>query len=319
MGDGHQIKIGISACLLGGKVRWDGNHKQDRFLTDTLGKYVEYAPVCPEMECGMGAPREPVRLVGDPSSPRLMTVRTHKDLTAKMQRWAEVRLQELESEGLSGYIFKSGSPSSGMARVKVFSEDGKKFTKKGSGVFARMFMDHFPQIPVEDDGRLHDMKIRENFIERVFTFKKWRDTRNTGKSPGALVAFHTRQKLLILSHSEKHYREMGRLVATVKHIEIEDLFDRYETQLMEAMKLSSTIKKHVNVMQHIMGYFKKLLSPDEKAELMEIIDAYRQESLPLIAPITLLNHYVRKYEDSYLAMQSYLNPHPIELKLRNHV
>lgn len=318
MSESRRIKIGISACLLGRKVRWDGNHKHDRFLTDTLGKYVEYVPVCPEMECGMGVPREPVRLVGDPSAPRLMTTRTGKDLTSQMKTWAEKRLRELENEGLAGYIFKCDSPSSGMIRVKVYSEDGKSSAKNGSGIFARMFMDHFPHIPVEDDGRLHDLKIRENFIERIFTFKKWLDLRKTGKSLGGLVAFHTCQKLLIFSHSEKHYREMGRLVANGKHITIDQLFDLYESQLMDAMKLSATVKKQINVMHHILGYFKELISADEKAELLEIIDAYRQESLPLIVPMTLLNHYARKYNQEYLTMQSYLNPHPVELKLRNH-
>lgn len=314
----ERIKIGISSCLLGQKVRWDGNHKQDRFLTDTLGQYVDYVPVCPEMECGMGVPREPVRLVGDALTPRLMTTRTHKDFTSQMKSWAEKRLLSLEKENLCGYIFKSDSPSSGMIRVKVYSEDGKSSAKNGVGIFARMFMDHFPRVPVEDDGRLHDENIRENFIERIFTLKKWRDLIQTGKTLGGLVDFHTCQKLLIFSHSEKHYREMGRLVANGKSLPINQLFDLYELRMLEALRLLSTVKKNINVLQHMMGYFREWISADEKAELLDIIESYREESLPLIVPVTLLNHYIRKYDQGYLKIQSYLNPHPLALKLRNH-
>ncbi|MBU0992550.1 MAG: DUF523 and DUF1722 domain-containing protein [Proteobacteria bacterium] len=231
------IKIGISTCLLGKKVRWDGNHKHDRFLTDTLGQYVDYVPVCPEMECGMGVPREPVRLVGDPFAPRLMTIRTHKDFTGQMKAWAGKRLLELEKENLCGYIFKCDSPSSGMIHVKVYGEDGKSARKVGVGIFARMFMDHFPRIPVEDDCRLHDIKIRENFIERIFMLKKWRELLKTGKTLGGLADFHTRQKLLVLAHSETHYREMGRTVAEGKKMPVDKLFDTYEHLMSDALKL----------------------------------------------------------------------------------
>lgn len=312
------IKIGISACLLGKKVRWDGNHKHDRFLTDTLGQYVEYVPVCPEMECGMGVPREPVRLVGDPLTPRLMTTRTHKDFTDQMKAWAKKRIQDLEKENLCGYIFKCDSPSSGMIRVKVYAEDGKPARKVGVGIFARMFMEHFPRIPVEDDGRLHDIAIRENFIERIFMLKKWRELLKARKTMGGLVDFHTRQKLLILCHSEKHYREMGKLVAEGKKISGDKLYDTYERLMLDAMKLSSTVRKNTNVLHHMMGYFRDTISSDEKAELLDIIESYRMETLPLIVPVTLINHYVRKYDQAYLKNQTYLNPHPIALKLRNH-
>ena len=313
----ERIRLGISTCLLGEQVRYDGQHKRDAYLTDTLGRYMEYVPVCPEVECGLGVPREPMRLVGDPSAPRLVTVKTDVDLTERMTSWATRRVRELEDEGLCGFVFKSASPSSGMERVKVYSAKGVP-AKSGVGLFARVFMEHFPLLPTEEEGRLHDPGLRESFIERVFTLKRWRDTVAGGPRAGRLVAFHTVHKLLIMSHSEKHYREMGRLVAGAKSGPIRAAFGAYEALLMTALKLKSTSRKHANVMQHTMGHFKGELSPDEKRELLEFIARYRQGVVPLIVPITLLNHYVRKYENSYLAEQLYLNPHPLELQLRNH-
>lgn len=312
------IKLGISSCLLGERVRWNGTHKLDRFLTDTLGKFVEYVPVCPEVECGFDVPREPLRQVGDPDSPRLITSRTKIDYTDRMFQWARKRVIELEKEGLCGFIFKSRSPSSGMERVKVYNEKGIP-VKKGVGMFARAFMAHFPLIPVEEDGRLHDPKLRENFIERIFTFKRWRDTRAERESRGNLVSFHTKHKMLILSHSPQHSRMMGKLVAQAKEISLKELYQRYQKLLMEALRLKSTPKKNVNVLTHILGYFKKQLSADEKQEMLEIVDLYRRGNVPLIVPITLVNHYVRKYDQPYLKEQYYLHPHPAELQLRNHV
>ena len=312
------IKLGISSCLLGERVRWNGTHKLDRFLTDTLGKFVEYVPVCPEVECGFDVPREPLRQVGDPDSPRLITSRTKIDYTDRMIQWARKRVIELEKEGLCGFIFKSRSPSSGMERVKVYNEKGIP-VKKGVGMFARAFMAHFPLIPVEEDGRLHDPKLRENFIERIFTFKRWRDTRAERESRGNLVSFHTKHKMLILSHSPQHSRMTGKLVAQAKEISLKELYQRYQKLLMEALRLKSTPKKNVNVLTHILGYFKKQLSADEKQEMLEIVDLYRRGNVPLIVPITLVNHYVRKYDQPYLKEQYYLYPHPAELQLRNHV
>jgi uncharacterized protein YbgA (DUF1722 family)/uncharacterized protein YbbK (DUF523 family) len=314
----ERMKIGISSCLLGHKVRYDGGHKRDRYLTDTLGQYLEFVPVCPEVEYGLGIPREALRLVGDPQSPRLLTTKTHRDHTDGMLRWARNRVIELEREGLCGFIFKSNSPSSGMERVKVYTDKGMP-EKKGSGIFAKVFMDHFPLIPVEEEGRLHDAKIRENFVERIFTLKRWRKLQENGRSLGKLVDFHTRNKLLILSHSPKHCRIMGHLVAEGKKDPIRELNSKYEALLMETLKLKATIKKNVNVLQHIMGYFKRQLSHDEKQELLEIIQSYHNEDIPLIVPVTILNHYVRKYDEPYLLKQTYLNPHPLALHLRNHV
>ncbi|MCX5900639.1 MAG: DUF523 and DUF1722 domain-containing protein [Proteobacteria bacterium] len=314
-----KIRLGISSCLLGNMVRYDGGHKLDTFLVNTLGAYVEYVPVCPEVECGMSVPREALRLVGDPAAPRLVTVKTKKDYTEQMTAWARRRVRELEAEDLCGYIFKSRSPSSGMERVKVYSAEGGMPTHSGVGMFARAFMEYFPLLPVEEEGRLHDPVLRENFIERIFVLRRLRQAMQERKTVGGLVDFHTRHKLLIMSHSTKHYQLMGKLVAQAKAAGIAQAFATYHGLLMEALALKATVKKHTNVLQHMMGYFKNDLSADEKQELLEIIDNYRRELVPLVVPVTLINHYVRKYGQPYLRQQYYLNPHPIELKLRNHV
>ena len=313
----EKIRIGISTCLLGESVRYDGGHKRDRFVTDTLGQFLEFVQVCPEVECGLGVPRESMHLEGDSDSPRLVTSRSKIDHTKRMTTWARKRVKELEKEDLCGFIFKSRSPSSGMERVRVYNEKGVP-EKKGVGMFARIFMDHFPLLPVEEDGRLHDIKLRENFIERIFALKRWRDLVDEKKSRGRLVAFHTQHKLLILSHSQKHSRILGKLVAAAKSISPKQLYPQYQALFMEALKLKTTVKKNINVLQHMMGYFKKQLSADEKQELLETFNQYREGYIPLIVPLTLISHYVRKYDQPYLQQQVYLNPHPVELKLRNH-
>jgi uncharacterized protein YbgA (DUF1722 family)/uncharacterized protein YbbK (DUF523 family) len=314
----EKIRIGISSCLLGNAVRYDGGHKLDRFLTETLGKYVEYVPVCPEVECGMPVPRESMRLEGDPEAPRLVTTRTKIDKTEQMANWAAKRVEQLDHEELMGFIFKSDSPSSGMERVKVYN-DKNMSEKKGVGLFARAFMNHYPLLPVEEEGRLHDPGLRENFIERIFSLARWRKTLKAGRSLKSLVAFHTQHKFQMMAHSNRHYQEMGRLVGGAKQIPSSQLFEEYGQMLMQGLKLRATAKKNANVLMHMAGYFKEQLTADEKTELLEILDRYRGALLPLIVPITLINHYVRKYDQAYLKDQYYLNPHPVELQLRNHV
>lgn len=316
------ITLGVSACLLGEKVRYDGGHKLDHFVTDMLGRFVRYVPVCPEVEVGLGVPREPMRLVDDPGHPdrpRLKTVRTGIDHTEAMRAWAERRVGELAREGLSGFIFKAKSPSSGMARVKVYNAKGVP-RMSGVGLFAEAFMRRFPLLPVEDEGRLNDEGIRENFIERVFATRRWQDLK-AAPSPGGLVEFHARHKLLVMAHSPVHYRRLGALVATAGspgEKGFEGLLSEYEQLFAEALALKSTPKKHVNVLMHIMGYFKKVLTADEKREFLEVLERYAAGDLPLIVPITLANHYVRLHDQPYLGEQHYLCPHPLELRLRNH-
>jgi uncharacterized protein YbgA (DUF1722 family)/uncharacterized protein YbbK (DUF523 family) len=313
-----KIRVGISTCLLGENVRYDGGHKLDHYLTDTLGKFVEWVPVCPEVEYGLPIPREAMRLVGTPDSPRLLTIRSKKDHTDGMKQWAKKRLKELEREDLCGFIFKSKSPSSGYKGVKVYSDSGMP-SKQGTGIFAGAFLTHFPLIPVEDDGRLHDPQLRENFIERVFVFRRWKKFLTDRADRGRLVSFHTDHKLLLMSHSQKHYSILGRAVAGGMKGKKEQLFIQYITTLMDGLKLIATVKKNTNVLMHTVGYFREELNVDEKAELLEVIENYHRGLIPLVVPVTLINHYVRKYDEPYLKRQHYLNPHPTELMLRNHV
>ncbi|MBS3809791.1 MAG: DUF523 and DUF1722 domain-containing protein [Desulfobacterales bacterium] len=312
-----RIKIGISACLLGENVRYNGGHKLDHFLRDTLGRYVEYVPVCPEVEAGFGVPRETMRLEGKADSPRLIKSRSRTDHTEQMRQWAKKRVKELEKDDLCGYIFKKDSPSSGLMRVKVYNDKGMP-EKKGVGLFAREFVNHFPLIPVEEEGRLQDPRLRENFIEQIFTFKRWRDTVSKTPGIGSIVDYHSRNKLLLMAHSPEYLRSMGKLVAGAGQMDRDKFYREYEAQLIAALRLKPTIKKHINVLQHIMGYFKNQLSLDEKQELLEIFDQFRAGYVPLLVPMTLLNHYTRKYDQKYLKQQTYLNPHPIELKLRSY-
>jgi len=312
------IRILISSCLLGEKVRYDGGHKREGYLAETLGRFVTWVPVCPEVDCGLPTPREAMRLVGDPKSPRLVTGKTGIDHTERMQGWARKKLKELESIDLCGYICKKDSPSSGMERVKVYGDSGIP-AKVGAGVFTKAFMDHFPLIPVEEEGRLNDPVLREMFISRVFTLRRFRDLLAKGKTRGGLVTFHTDHKLLLLSHDRKGYTEMGRLVAAAKEMTPSVLYDRYQVLLMGTLSAKPTVKKSADVLLHMMGHFKKVLTRDEKQELLEVITRYREKLIPLIVPVTLIAHYVRKYRVSYLERQVFLHPHPVELMLRNHV
>ena len=315
----NKIRLGISACLLGAQVRYDGGHQLDRYLRDVLGDYVEYVPVCPEVEVGLPIPRETLRLIeNEEQQVRLVFSRSGEDITERMETWAQGRVKQLEQEQLDGFVFKSKSPSSGMERVKLY--DRNSIPKNvGVGVFARHFMAHFPLLPVEEEGRLHDPRLRENFITAIFVLKRWRELLAAGFSLGRLVEFHTRHKLLIMAHSQQHYRQMGKLVAAGRDHSLAQLRSLYLAELLTALRLKTTVKKHINVLQHILGYFKRELHADEKQEMIELIENYRQELVPLIVPLTLLNHYIRKYDQPYLQQQYYLNPHPKELKLLNQI
>lgn len=311
------IRIGVSTCLLGEKVRYDGGHKLDHFIADTLGPLVEYVPVCPEYEAGFGIPREALRLVGDPAAPRLVTQKTGLDVTERMQAWIGPKLRDLEGLDLCGFIFKSRSPSSGIERVKVYDEKGNA-RKTGSGLFAAAFMRRFPLVPVEEEGRLNDVHLRENFIVRVFAFRRWKDLLEGKAGRGEIVAFHGRHKYLLMAHSPPLLKKLGSLVAGVKGMPRGEFIARYETLFMDALRQRATVRKNVNVLSHMAGYFKKVLDPREKEELRDIIERYGREEVPLIVPVTLVRHFVRRYGVEYLEGQYYLEPHPAELKLRNH-
>lgn len=313
----ERVKVGISSCLLGERVRYDGGHKLDRYITETLGQYFEWVPVCPEVEYGLPVPREVMRLEGNPDSPRLVTIHTGIDHTEGILKWAKKRLKDLGQEKLCGFIFKSRSPSSGIGGVKVTTSG--ILSRRGVGIFGGAFIKHLPLIPVIDDGRLHNPQLRENFVERVFVYKRWQEFVKKGMAVRGLTAFHTEHKLLILSHSPKHFSALGRLAANAKKYKREELHSEYIRILMHGLQLIATVKKNTNVLMHITGHFKKHLSSDEKQELLEVIDNYHKGLIPLIVPITLIRHYVRKFDETYLKKQYYLNPHPLELMLRNHV
>jgi uncharacterized protein YbgA (DUF1722 family)/uncharacterized protein YbbK (DUF523 family) len=315
----EKIRIGVSSCLIGEKVRWNGDHKQDRYVREILSRYFEYIPVCPEVEVGMGVPRETVALYGDPEKPSMISKKTQTDWTKPMEKYIKSRINTLSADDLCGYIFKSKSPSCGMGRVPLYSEFGSHKVKHGPGMFANAFINSFPLVPTEEEGRLNDPRIRENFIVRVFSFKRFNLLLNEKFSLGQWVKFHTQHKFLLLAHSRKHYDELGELVAHSKTIKPSELKKKYGELFMEALTSKSTPKKNTDVLLHMMGFLKKLLTKIEKEDILSTIEDYRSEILPLIVPVTLIRHQVKKHNIEYLRDQVYLNPHPKELMLLNHV
>lgn len=313
-----KIPIGISSCLLGNKVRYDGQHKHDPYLSETLGEFFEYTPVCPEVQCGLSIPREAMRLVGTPENSRLVTIKSGIDYTDLMKKWGEEILRFLEDKNLCGFIFKAKSPSSGMERIKIYPEQGGTPQKNGRGIFAAMYMEKFPLIPVEDEGRLHDPLLRENFIERVFAYRRWQEMLEGEHTVHGLLQFHAAHKLLLMAHSNVHYKDCGKIAASATKAKLQEVSSTYFNTFMEGMKKPATVSKNCNVLQHILGYFKKTLTQEDKAESLELIENYKKGLIPLIVPVTLMNHYIRKYDEKYLKEQYYLHPHPMELKLRNH-
>lgn len=312
------LRLGISRCLLGDEVRFDGGHKRDNFLTDVFGRYVEWVPVCPEVEAGLGTPREAMRLVGNPQHPRLVTIKSGIDHTNSLETITKKRIEELSELELSGYVFKKDSPSCGVERVRIYNEHGMP-SRSGIGLFARGFLEQFPLIPVEEEGRLCDAPLRENFIERVFCYRRYQDLLRSGVTRQAVVRFHTIHKYLLLAHSQQHYELLGRLVGRAEQYRPKELAVRYGELFMKALAMKATVRKHVNVLQHILGYFKERLKSQEKVELLGVIDDYHRGLTPLIVPLTLIKHYVQLFNVDYILDQVYLNPHPKELMLRNHV
>jgi len=304
-----RIKIGVSSCLLGEKVRWDGNHKQDAVVKNQLGRIFEWVPTCPEVEIGMGIPREAVHLTGSSKSPRMVGTTTATDWTQRMNRYSKKRSRELAKMNVCGYIFKSKSPSCGIARIPVVAKNGKT-QSKGRGLFAELFIQQYPLVPVEDEDRLHDARVRENFITRVFAYHRLTQLLKGRFSLKALVKFHTAHKFLLLAHSRKHYNALGKRVAQAKQIAQAELKSRYAEEFMQALTFRSTKKKNADVLYHMLGFFKTQLSKDEKLDLIETIEDYRNEQTPLTVPVTLIKRHIRKHKIDYLSDQVYLNPHP---------
>jgi uncharacterized protein YbgA (DUF1722 family)/uncharacterized protein YbbK (DUF523 family) len=313
-----EITIGISACLLGQKVRFDGGHKHDRYITDVLGSYFGFVPVCPEVEIGMGVPREAVRLTGAAESPRMVGGRTGTDWTDQMTAFAHTRVRQHDLQDLSGYILKKDSPSCGMERVKLHRPSGMP-EKTAVGLYARALLAGHPLLPVEEEGRLNDPRLRENFIERVFAYHRLQTLMAGPFRRGAVVAFHAANKYLVLAHSPKHYTLLGRLVADIKSHTPAHFRAVYSALFMEAMAVRATPSKHHNVLLHILGYLKDHLDAGDKAYILGVCDDFRRGLTPLIVPITVIKLFLARYDIPYISGQTYLNPHPKELMLRNHV
>jgi uncharacterized protein YbgA (DUF1722 family)/uncharacterized protein YbbK (DUF523 family) len=312
------IRIGISACLLGQQVRFDGGHKRDVFLTETFGRFVEWVPVCPEVECGLDTPREAMRLVRVEDNVRLLTVKTGIDLTDRMERFSRPRLSALAGEHLSGYVLKKDSPSCGLERVKVYDPHGSP-VRGGRGLYAAALVEAYPYLPVEEEGRLADPRLRDNFVKRVFAYWRLRGLFDGRWTVGDLVRFHTAHKLLLLAHAPEAYRRLGRLVAGARRVSRRDLERHYVDGFMQALARLATARQHTNVLQHMAGYFKDRLDAASKRELVDAIADYRRSLVPLVVPLTLVRHHVRVLDMPYLAGQLYLDPHPKELMLCNHV
>jgi len=312
------IRIGISACLLGERVRFDGGHKRDVYLVETFGRFVEWVPVCPEVEMGLGTPRETLRLVRIGEDIRMVMPKTGIDHTDAMRTFSSRRVRALEKEDLCGYVLKKDSPSCGMERVRVFDAHGVP-AKSGRGLFAEALLQRFAHLPVEEEGRLSDPRLRENFIERVFAYRRLRTLLAGRWTLGDLVAFHTAHKLLLMAHSPRAYESLGRLVAGGKTVPRAELSSRYEAEFMQGFSEIATTRRQTNVLQHIAGYFRPHLDDASRSELLDLIEDYRRGLIPLIVPLSLIRHYVRRLEIPYLRGQVYLEPHPKELMLRNHV
>lgn len=315
------IRIGVSACLLGQNVRYDGGHKKDAFLTGALDRFVEWVPVCPEVEMGLGTPRETLRLERHGHEVRLIMPRSGVDHTEAMRRYAQNRVRGLAREDLSGYVLKKDSPSCGLERVRLHREphrEGTPPSRTGRGLFAEELVRQFPSLPVEEEGRLGDARLRENFIERVFAYRRLTVFFSGRWTLGGLVAFHSAHKLLLMAHSPLAYAQLGRLVAASKNRGRDDLRSAYEEKFMAGLRELATPRRHANVLQHMLGYLSPHVSADERQELLGLIDDHRQGLLPLVVPLALLRHHVRRLRVAYLQGQVYLDPHPKELMLRNH-
>lgn len=314
MTEPKKIRLGISSCLLGQRVRYDGDHKQNDFIVGTLGRFFEWVPVCPEVAIGLGVPRPPIRLVTLRGSTRAVGVKdTNLDVTQKLATYGEKQARKLDD--ICGYIFKSKSPSCGMERVKIYSCSGAA-RANGRGIYADAFRTAHPCLPAEEEGRLGDSRLRDNFIERVFVYRRWQALTTTGLSAARLVEFHAYHKLTLMAHDVEAYRALGQLVARASRANLKSIAPAYLQQLMPALRHLATPARHANVLMHIMGYLKKYLDAASKAELLDVIHTYRRGQAPLAAPLTLLKHYFRLFPDEYIAHQTYLYPDPQELLLR---
>ncbi|AAY94367.1 DUF1722 domain-containing protein [Pseudomonas protegens] len=309
-------KIAISACLMGVEVRYNGGHKESRLCSRVLSDYFDFVPLCPEVAIGMGTPREPIRLVGDPEQPRAVgTVDASLDVTLPLAEYGERMAAQVDD--ICGYIFMQNSPSCGLERVKVYQANGIPHRNGGRGVYAQAFCAQHPNLPVEEAGRLNDPVLRENFLTRVYVYRDWQALLKQGLTRRALTDFHSRCKYLLMAHHPEQYKALGNLLGSMGKGDATLIGPRYFSQLMEALSRCATRGTHSNVLQHISGYFKRAISSEDKQEMQRLISQYRQGIVPLVVPLTLLKHHLRQNPDPYIAQQLYLQPHPEDLSLRN--
>ena len=309
------IKVGVSACVMGEKVRYDGGHKQSNYTVNYLSKVFQMVPTCPEVGMGMPVPRPAIRVVEGKSDNLLVDSKDATlDYTSDLENYYQK--QKPVFPELDGYIFAAKSPTCGVERIKVFDDEGNLLHRKGRGLFADRVMKGFPHLPVEEDGRLNDMGLRESFVTRVFVHASYRNEVLAEPSVNALVAFHSKHKFLVMAYNPIAYRQLGRVVANAKHARFETVSEQYMSLLMSALSKPTNRKKHTNVLMHLQGFLKKKLDKQDKQELTEQIDQYRLGHLPLMAPITLINHHLKHHPNDYVSSQVYLQPYPAELQLR---
>jgi uncharacterized protein YbgA (DUF1722 family)/uncharacterized protein YbbK (DUF523 family) len=313
-----EIRVGVSACLLGQEVRYDGGHKRDAYVADTLARHFRFVPVCPELDIGLGIPRETLRLVREGKEVRMVAPASGVDYTAQMRAYSRRRARQLQELGLSGYILKKNSPSCGLTRVRTYTAAGMP-AASDRGLFADALLASMPLLPVEEEGRLNDPRLRENFIVRVFAFHRVTSLFDSRWRVTELVAFHASEKLLLMAHDPDRQRALGRIVASAKGTDRRRLRTAYTEGFMQALARPAGTKRHTNTLQHMLGYLREHVGQTERAQILESIEEYRLGFVPLVVPLTLIRHYVKLLSLDYLESQTYLSPHPKELALRNHV
>lgn len=311
-----KIKVGISSCLLGQQVRFDGGHKHSKLCTEILEPYFDFVSECPEVGIGLSIPRKPIRLIGTPDAPRAVATHDNKiDYTQKLTDFGQKKAKQ--HHDICGYIFMKNSPSCGLFRVKVYGENGYPEKEGGRGIYAKVITNKYPLLPVEESGRLTDPPLRENFITRVFAYYNWQRIAAEGLTHQAILDFHVRYKYCLMAHSPQDYVMLGQMLSNAGKSEPTELGQRYFSALMTTLSQLATRKSHANVLMHLQGYLKKVLSTKEKQELAKIIDQYRLNKVPLIVPITLLKHHFANHPNPYISKQAYLAPYPEDLSLRN--
>lgn len=309
-----KIPVGISACLMGDEVRFNGGHKKSALCSDRLEAYFEFQRFCPEVAIGLGVPRQTIRLVGDFKTPRAIMPSTDADLTEHLADYGHEIAKV--AQGLSGYILMKDSPSCGLFSTKVYSGT-TPLPGKRAGIFVQALKDQLPLLPMEEEARMNDAGLCENFIARVYAYHDWRVNFLPQATPQALVAFHSRYKYFVMAHGQTLYRSLGRLVAGAGVGDFAQLVKDYEWAFFNGILKPPTRRNHTNVLFHILGYLKKQVAAPLKQDLLKAVEDYHQALVPLIVPITLLKHYLTHYACDYINQQVYLTPYPEQLKLRN--